>query len=101
VQDNDPKHSSWVAKDFHHAKWIKWWQTPASSADINPIERVWREMKYFIARHVKPLTKKRTGGWDFPVLETEMTQEKCANYIQHTFKVLPKIVGKNGGITGD
>lgn len=54
MQDNDPKHTSRVAKDFYVEKGINWWPTPASSADFNPIERVWRELKHFIARIVKP-----------------------------------------------
>ena len=34
-----------------------WWKTPTSSPDINPIERVWAELKRYIARKVKPLSK--------------------------------------------
>ena len=57
MQDNDPKHTSRVAKAFYVEKGINWWPAPASSVDFNPIERVWRELKYFIARTVKPLIK--------------------------------------------
>ena len=57
MQDDDPKPTSRVAKDVYAQKGINWWKTPASSADFNPIERVWRELKHFIARVVKPLTK--------------------------------------------
>ena len=28
MQDNDPKHTSQVAKDFYREKGINWWQTP-------------------------------------------------------------------------
>ena len=54
MQDNDPKHTSRKARKFYEEEGINWWPTPASSVNINPIERVWRELKVFIARHVKP-----------------------------------------------
>ena len=58
MQDSDPKHTSRIVKDFYADKGINWWPTPASSADFNPIERVWRELKHFITRIGKPLCKK-------------------------------------------
>ena len=52
MQDNDPKHTSHVAKDFYAQKEINWWKIPTSSADFNPIEQVWTELEHFIARVV-------------------------------------------------
>ena len=57
MQDHDPKHTS-----RHVQKWIidnniNWWQTPAESPDMNPIENLWHEMKEYIRREVKPRTK--------------------------------------------
>ena len=43
MQNNDPKHTSRKAREFYEEEGINWWPTPASSADINPIEHVWRE----------------------------------------------------------
>ena len=101
MQDNDPKHTSRVAKDFFKEKDIKWWPTPASSADFNPIERIWAELKHYITRTVKPISKKElvTGITSF--WKERMIAEKCCAYIGHTFSVLPKIVAKHGGITGE
>ena len=49
MQDNDPKHTSRLAQGYLKEHDINWWHTPASSADINPIERVWAELKWYIA----------------------------------------------------
>ena len=80
MQDNDPKHTSRVAKDFYQEKGINWWPTPASSADFNPIERVWRELKHFIARHVKPLNKKELIDGICLFWKSRMTPGKCIVY---------------------
>ena len=101
MQDNDSKHTSKKAKEFYEQEGINWWPTPASSADINPIERVWRELKYYLARHVKPLSKKELVKGICLFRKQRMTPAKCARYIAHTHDVLPKIIEKEGGITGE
>ena len=45
MQDNDPKHTSNMAKEQLLKKGINWWKTPAESADINPIDNLWHELK--------------------------------------------------------
>ena len=44
-QDNDPKHTSRLAKEFFEENGINWWKTPAKSPDCNPIKNMWHEMK--------------------------------------------------------
>ena len=101
MQDNDPKHTSRLAKAYIQEQGINWWCTPASSADINPIERVWAELKHYIARRVKPLTKADLVRGILQFWSRRMGSAKCKRYIQHTHKVLPKVVAKNGCITGE
>ena len=64
---------------------INWWPTPVSSADINPTERVWRELKSYIARHVKPLSKKELVKGICLFWKERMTAAECAKYIKSTY----------------
>ena len=54
MQDNDPKHTSRLAKAFFSDNNINWWKTPPESPDCNPIENLWHEMKEYLRREVKP-----------------------------------------------
>ena len=100
MQDNDPKHTSRLAKAFCE-EGVNWWPTPARGADFNPIERVWRELKYFIAREVKPMTKKELVIGIKTFWSEVKTAAKCQWYIEQTHVVLPMIVDAEGKITGE
>ena len=45
MQDNDPKHTSRIAKAFFEQNGVNWWHTPPESPDANPIENLWHELK--------------------------------------------------------
>ncbi len=57
MQDNDPKHTSVMVKDFFDKENVNWWKTPPESPDCNPIENLWHELKEFIRRETKPKIK--------------------------------------------
>ena len=98
MQDNDPKHTSRVAKEFFMANDINWWRTPAESPDMNPIENLWHELKEFIRREIKPRNKEQLVDGIIRFWST-LDAHKCHRYINHLQKVLPKVIEK-GDATG-
>ena len=48
MQDNDPKHSSNLVKDFLKENGVNWRKTVPESPDLNPIENLWHELKEFV-----------------------------------------------------
>lgn len=99
MADNDPKHTSRAAQNFLEENGVNWWRTPAESPDCNPIENLWHELKEYIRREVKPTIKQELvdgirAFWDTVDLA------KCAKYIGHLRKVLPKVIEFQGAATG-
>ena len=48
MQDNDPKYTSRLAREFYEDSHVNHWKTPPESPDLNPIENMWHEMKEFL-----------------------------------------------------
>ena len=99
MQDNDPKHTSNMGKDFLDNNNITWWKTPPESPDLNPIENLWHELKEYLRREVKPKTKDELvdGIVEF---WGSVSGEKCRKYIRHLDKVIPRIIELGGAATG-
>ena len=75
MQDNDPKRTSLLAQAYMKEQDVNWRRTPANSTDINPIEKVWTELKRYIARRVKPLNKSDLVNGIALFWSRRMTQE--------------------------
>ena len=98
MQDNDPKHTSRVAKAFFEEKRINWWRTPPESPDLNPIEDLWHELKYFLESKVKPTTKQELFDGIKKFWAKKITVEKCNKYIDHVlFDAIPDVIVARGG----
>ena len=78
---------------------INWWKTPAESPDLNPIENLWHELKEFIRREVKPMTKNQLVD-GIEKFRATVDVEKCTKYIRHLCKVIPKVIELGGDVTG-
>ena len=98
MQDNDPKHVSKSTRDYFDENGINWWPTPPESPDINPIERVWAEMKVFVNNHPDNkteagLVKAISQFWE------KLSVVKCNRYINKVYDVIPEVVRRYGRAT--
>ena len=100
MQDNDPKHTSRRARAFFEEKNINWWRTPPESPDLNPIEDLWHELKFFLESKVKPRNKQELVDGIKKFWAKKVTPEKCAKYIDHVLhKAIPAVVEAQGAAT--
>lgn len=99
MQDNDPKHTSRLARDFFGRSRINWWRTPPESPDMNPIENLWHELKEYMRREVKPTTKQELVD-GINLFWSTVDMHKCCRYINHLKKVIPKVIEVKGEPTG-
>lgn len=71
---------------------INWWHTPPESPDLNPIEKLWHELKEYLRAKVKlhnqaELVEGITKFW------STVTVGKCRKYIGHLRKVITRVKG--------
>ena len=97
-QDNDPKHTSRLCKDFLVNSGISWIKAPANSPDLNPIEMFWNQLKDFVRNKLCQSPEQIENA----VLEFSetITPQICTNYISHLYKVIPIIIDRQGGWSG-
>ena len=100
-QDNDPKHTSKYTAKYFEEREINWWPTPPESPDLNPIERVWNQLKVHLSRRVKPTNKRELIQGIQEFWRTKMTRRMCCSYINHLQTVIPKVIASNGHATVD
>ena len=100
MQDNDPKHTSRRARAFFEKNDINWWRTPLDSPDLNPIENLWHELKFYLESKVKPQNKQDLVDGIKAFWVERVTEKKCTKYIDHVLKkVVPAVVEAKGAAT--
>lgn len=95
MQDNAPCHTSGPTQQFMEANNINWWKTPPESPDLNPIEKLWTELK----NHCAMVTTKRDLIEAIKEFWRGLTPRRCTRYINHIHKVIPEVIKQEGGST--
>ena len=100
LQDNDHKHTSRRAQAFFEKESINWWRNPPESPDLNPIEDLWHELKFYLESQVNPHNKQELVDGIKKFWEWKVTTEKCTRYIDQVLhKVVPAVVEAQGAAT--
>lgn len=87
--------SQWLAQNgLNHFK------TPAQSPDLNPIELVWNDLKFYIGKYVKPTTMQDLINGIITFWNEKVTIDYCNRKIDHLYKVIDTIFLLDGRASG-
>jgi transposase len=98
-QDNDPKHTSLVARKWfieHRVEVLQW---PSQSPDLNPIEHLWEHLKRQLNKYETEATSMHQL-WERVAIEWEnIHPEVCINLIESMPRRISAIIKAKGGHT--
>ena len=87
-QDNDPKHTSWLASEWFSKKKLDKLDWPSQSPDMNIIEHVWDHLEHRVRTRTK-LPSNVTELWDALVEEWHNIED---DYIVSLYESMPRRV---------
>jgi len=97
-QDNDPKHTSRLVRDFLFQKGIQLLEWPPYSPDLNPIENLWSDLKKRVgktrATNQAELSAAVKKAWK------ESSQELCEKLVKSVPNRLQIVLEQSGGPSG-
>ncbi len=98
-QDNDPKHTSKVAKKWVEEHGVKVLDWPAQSPDLNPIEHLWWHLKRRMGTYPEP-PKGISELWERVEAEWEkIPKEVCLDLIKSMPRRVAAVLKAKGGYT--
>jgi transposase len=98
-QDNDPKHTSRMAREWfekHHVELLDW---PVQSPDLNPIEHLWLHLKRKVAgyetepRSIHELWERVEAEWE------RIPKDVCVDLIKSMPRRIAAVLKAKGGYT--
>jgi hypothetical protein len=98
-QDNDPKHTSRLAKQWFANEHIEVLPWPSQSPDLNPIENLWHHLKLKLAKYearaksVHELWQRCDQEWN------SFTREQCRKHIDSMPARVAAVIRAKGGQT--
>ena len=98
--DNDPKHISRSTARFYSRYQINHYQAPAQSPDLNPIEMVWNDLKFYLCTIYKPANKDDMIEGILKFWRDFVTIDYCNKKIDHIERVMKRVVALRGQASG-
>ena len=98
-QDNDPKHTSRLAKDWFNQNRVNLMDWPPQSPDMNPIEHLWHALKQRLQTYPEPpkgiheLWERLQDEW------LKIPVETCQNLISSMLSRIQTLLKAKGGYT--
>jgi hypothetical protein len=97
-QDNDPKHKSKYAMKYFDEAVVECIDWPSQSPDMNPIEHIWREMKY----KLRNMTASSIDERKLQIQDVwyEISTKKTAKLVDSMPRRLRRLIQVKGAPTG-
>ncbi|KAG2465757.1 TCB1 transposase, partial [Polypterus senegalus] len=96
-QDNDPKHTAKISKEWLQDNSVNVLEWPSQSPDLNPIEHLWRDLKMAVHRrfpsNLTELERCCKEAWVKPA------KDRCAKLVASYSKRLEAIIAGKGAST--
>ncbi|KAG2461018.1 TCB1 transposase, partial [Polypterus senegalus] len=96
-QDNDPKHTAKISKEWLHDNSVNVLEWPSQSPDLNPIEHLWRDLKMAVHRHLPSnlMELKRCCKEEW----AKLAKDRCAKLVASYSKSLEAVIADKGAST--
>lgn len=96
-QDNDPKHTSKMAKKWFNDNSINVMEWPAQSPDLNPIENLWTDIKKGVST-IKPTSVE--GLWEaVQKIWSSIKVERCQHLVDSMGRRCAAVIANKGHAT--
>jgi transposase len=98
-QDNDPKHTSRLAREWFNEHQVRLLDWPAQSPDLNPIEHLWDHLKRRLSRYEQVPTSMDELWQRVQTEWTNIPVEECVKLIESMPRRVAAVLEAKGGYT--
>ncbi|KAG2458520.1 TC1A transposase, partial [Polypterus senegalus] len=97
LQDNNPKHTAKISKEWLQDNSVNVLEWPSQSPDLNPIEHLWRDLKMAVHRcfpyNLMELERCCKEEW------AKLAKDRCAKLVASSSKILEAVIAAKGAST--